>query len=570
MEDYAESTHSKGDMMDRTHASPPTTAGQQALSGTSAHAEQEQLSEVQARVRQAELGAAVGAAMIRRAPLPVQLQQCAEAMVSHLDVVFSRIWTFNDTTGTLELQASKGPSPLLKEPHDGMPLSALKIGRIALNRAPHLTKAVLDDAEISDQDWARRAGMVALAGYPLVVDERVIGGLAVFARHPLDEATLRALGSVAPTLALGIDRAWAGIQHDYRSLIETMMASLGEGVCALDREGRLTFMNPAAEGLLGWSADELRGQELHAALPVQHAGGTEAEAEACPLLSVIRSGATRRINDAVFRGKDGRLLPVSYTMSPLVREGQVVGAMLIFHDNSAHRAIEQAREEFLLAAHDLKTPVTSIQGNTQLARRRLARMDSPQTAAVSEPLGRIEEATAQMVTQIDEVVDVTRLRLGADLELDRRSIDLVALVRAVVGQHEGLIPHRLRVETSVTSLQGHVDAARLTRVVNNLVDNAIKYSPAAGLITVELGREESAAGAQVRIVVRDQGIGVPADDLPHIFTRFYRSPAVVGRMTGTGIGLASVRQIVEQHGGRVAVESQEGEGSTFTVWAPLR
>ncbi len=102
------------------------------------------------------------------------------------------------------------------------------------------------------------------------------------------------------------------------------------------------------------------------------------------------------------------------------------------------------------------------------------------------------------------------------------------------------------------------------------MDNAIKYSPAAGLITVELGREESAAGAQVRIVVRDQGIGVPADDLPHIFTRFYRSPAVVGRMTGTGIGLASVRQIVEQHGGRVAVESQEGEGSTFTVWAPLR
>jgi signal transduction histidine kinase len=129
--------------------------------------------------------------------------------------------------------------------------------------------------------------------------------------------------------------------------------------------------------------------------------------------------------------------------------------------------------------------------------------------------------------------------------------------------------HRLRVQTREARLIGVWDAARLGRVLDNLVANAIKYSPAGGQISIEVGHELSAAGSWAVLCVRDQGIGIPAADQPHIFERFRRGGNVVGRIAGTGIGLAGAYQIIEQHGGSIAVSSQEGAGSAFTIRLPL-
>jgi signal transduction histidine kinase len=122
----------------------------------------------------------------------------------------------------------------------------------------------------------------------------------------------------------------------------------------------------------------------------------------------------------------------------------------------------------------------------------------------------------------------------------------------------------------VPALFGDWDAARLGRVLANLLANAIKYSPQGGPITVDLKREEMDAGAFAVLAVRDQGLGIPAEDLPRIFEPFQRARNVVGRIGGSGLGLASVRQIVEQHGGTIAVTSEGGAGSTFTVRLPLK
>jgi signal transduction histidine kinase len=126
--------------------------------------------------------------------------------------------------------------------------------------------------------------------------------------------------------------------------------------------------------------------------------------------------------------------------------------------------------------------------------------------------------------------------------------------------------HALRVVTATPELVGDWDRQRLIRVVENLLNNAIKYSPEGGEVIVFVAQDES-GDAVVR--VQDRGIGIPAKDLPHIFERFYRAGNAAGRMAGTGIGLAGARQIVERHGGTVTVESEEGVGSVFTLRLPL-
>ena len=158
------------------------------------------------RARLAELTSDVGIALTQGTDLRAMLQLCAEALVRHLDVAFARIWTLDDAGRVLELQASAGMYTHIDGAHSRVPLGQYKIGAIAQERRPHLTNQVVDDPQVHDQAWARREGMVAFAGYPLVVHERALGVMAMFARHPLSEFVPKALASVASAVAVGIER----------------------------------------------------------------------------------------------------------------------------------------------------------------------------------------------------------------------------------------------------------------------------------------------------------------------------------------------------------------------------
>ncbi len=158
------------------------------------------------RARLAELTSDVGIALTRGAALRETLQLCVEALVRHLDVAFARIWTLDDATSMLELQASAGMYTHVDGPHGRVPLGQYKIGLIAQQRRPHLTNQVVGDPLVHDQEWAIREGMVAFAGYPLVAQDRVLGVMAMFARHPLSEFVPKALVSVASALAVGMER----------------------------------------------------------------------------------------------------------------------------------------------------------------------------------------------------------------------------------------------------------------------------------------------------------------------------------------------------------------------------
>jgi len=262
----------------------------------------------------------------------------------------------------------------------------------------------------------------------------------------------------------------------------------------------------------------------------------------------------------------GREIAVRVAYAPMRDvSGAIIASVAVVTDVTEQKELERVREEFLSsAAHDLRSPLTSIIGYTQLAMRRLARLPEADVAALSRPLSQITVATSRMLALISEVLDVARLRLGQGLELQRAPVDLVALTRMVLDAQRSAAPQALILEAAVPSLVANVDAGRIERVIGNLVANAQKYSDAATMITVRVAQE----GDTAVIAVTDQGIGIPAGDLPHIFERFQRA-GNVGVRDGSGVGLASALQIAEAHGGTIRVASAESRGSTFTVRLPI-
>jgi signal transduction histidine kinase len=226
----------------------------------------------------------------------------------------------------------------------------------------------------------------------------------------------------------------------------------------------------------------------------------------------------------------------------------------------------QAKDEFMsMVSHDLKSPLTFIKGMATLRRRRA--VATPETRPLIDALEQIESCAGRMAQQLDELVDATRLQNGTPLELRRDRVDLIALAKKAVAEHQHTTDrHALHVLTRLPKLVGEWDELRLGRVLDNLLDNAVKYSPRGGSVKVSIGTAEDGAAV---LSVSDRGEGIPESDLPHIFERFRRGQNVEGRIPGTGIGLAGVQRIVEQHQGTIAVASKVGVGTTFTIRLPL-
>jgi PAS domain S-box-containing protein len=227
----------------------------------------------------------------------------------------------------------------------------------------------------------------------------------------------------------------------------------------------------------------------------------------------------------------------------------------------------RTRDDFLASAsHDLKNPLSSIKATAQLLLRRLERPSATDTDHVRRGLLRLDSIATRAAALVDELLDLARMQMGRPLDLERAPTDLVELTKSVVAEHElATDVHTVTVQSNLTELVGVWDARRLGRVLGNLVDNAVKYSPEGGEIELRIRADDGWA----TLDVQDHGIGIPAAEMERVFERFQRASNVEGRIGGTGIGLASARHIVESHGGSISVISHEGQGSTFTIRLPL-
>ncbi|MFN0072480.1 MAG: ATP-binding protein [Chloroflexota bacterium] len=301
--------------------------------------------------------------------------------------------------------------------------------------------------------------------------------------------------------------------------------------------------------------------------------GQVIEFDQLPLVRSVRHGEVVRGEQLVLKVQSSHVqVPVLLNSAPLRDpDDAIVGGVLLFQDITAIKDLERQKDEFLAAAsHALKNPLATIKARAQLLTRKLELVQNPDSVSLVEGLRSIDHATRRLVGIVNELFDVARLRMDRPIELEFGQTDLAALVPEVSEQVQASTDrHRIVAECCLDTLEGEWDNDRVERVLVNLLTNAIKYSPECSTITMTLDTESRDGRDWAIVQVRDEGMGIPPAELPHIFERFYRASNVPARIEGAGIGLSGVRHMTEKHGGEVTADSVLGEGSIFTVRLPI-
>jgi PAS domain S-box-containing protein len=350
---------------------------------------------------------------------------------------------------------------------------------------------------------------------------------------------------------------------------EAFLASIGDGVFAIDRAWNVTLWNRSAEHITGWSSAETVGRPLRDAMTfVREKDGTENVAF---IEEVMLRGETRTMeNGSLLVTKDGRRVPVADSAAPVFRgaTGAVDGAIVVFRDVSAEhtlkdreREIARLKDEFLFrTVHDLQSPVTGIRLALGLhAEQEAAAGAAP---ALRQGIAAIQDACGRMASLIDDLLKVARGE-ESSLALRREPVDVDAMVDAVLAQaRPQMEARRVTASRSGGPLRAMADADGLKEVLENLVSNAVKYNRDGGEVTVTL----SDAEGQARVTVHDTGIGIGPDDLRRLFRPYFRAGG--GDVKGTGLGLYIVKKLLDKMGGSVAAESVPGKGTAFTVSLP--
>jgi PAS domain S-box-containing protein len=441
------------------------------------------------------------------------------------------------------------------------PLFAAHDGHATAFQA-HLTEPGTDSA----RQVVAATGAATFVNLALDAGARRFGVLTLVARAP-HQPTREEL-ALLESLALQIGAELEGVRRreqaeGERARLQAVVDQLPEGILLFDAAGRLTMANRSASEILGGQID--RGamlQGLPGRLGLLRADGRDYRYGDDPLARTFSSGRAVLGEEALLRPAGGAEKPIVLNVAP-VRDGdgELTAVIMIFQDITTLREMDRQKDEFIsIAGHELRTPLTGIQGFAQFLVRRYDRLER---ATVIDALTTIAEQTDAMATLVDELLDVSRIRTGR-LALERAPCDLVELTSAAVerlqAQRGGPV-----VFSASTPAVVNGDARRLTQVLTNLLDNAAKYSPPDAPVAVAV---ETVAGV-ARVVVRDRGIGIPADAIGRLFERFYRADNASVHAGGLGIGLYLCQEIVELHGGGIDVRSVLGAGTEFTVRLPL-
>jgi signal transduction histidine kinase len=339
---------------------------------------------------------------------------------------------------------------------------------------------------------------------------------------------------------------------------------MNEGLLVLDRDGRIVSLNPPARAMFGAIGGGIvLGQRLDREQWGNWPLGAKAVAEAlAPVLEALACGEACR-DVEVDVSSDGRRV-LSFSSAKINdAAGKQAGGVVVFRDVTSQRDVARLKDELLsIASHDLRTPVTVLKGQAQLMQRFLQRGELSK-ANLQERLDMILQSTDRLTRMLTLLLDLSRIEAGR-LDLVTERTDLVQLVCRVVSAVQALTSkHEIQVEAPGV-VEGDWDATRLEQVLQNLLTNAVKYSPEGGTIVVRVERGATSAS----VSLRDPGLGIPAEDLAHLFERFYRVDQTRS-LEGSGLGLYICQAIVAAHGGRLWAESDgPGRGSSFTFTLP--
>jgi two-component system phosphate regulon sensor histidine kinase PhoR len=434
--------------------------------------------------------------------------------------------------------------------------SAWLSGDVFQSRSPLAIEDAAGDERLLEVDPILAAGYTAYLGVPLSGPEGATAGvLAVYARRartwrPEEIEALQALaGNTSAALANAELYSRVSLEKE-RSV--AILANIADGIVAVDRDGKVVLWNAAAEDVTGVSQEEAIGRTTIEVLQRRLESEDDQVQAGQRLVSLMRGGEEiwLSLSEAVMR-------------DPL---GAVAGRIFAFRDISADRMVEQVKSEFVAAvSHELRTPLTSIYGFAET----LLRQDVPFGEEERRTFVSYIASESERLTEIvDQLLTVARLEAG-DLQVELGRIDVGSVVSELVETVEesgAMNGHRFEVDLPDEPLAAEADPDKVRQVFNILVENALRYSPRGGTVTV--GARRNADRVEVRVA--DEGIGIPAAERERIFRKFYRAESAArDGAAGTGLGLFIAKELVTAMGGRIWVDSTEGEGSSFAFELPV-
>ena len=364
------------------------------------------------------------------------------------------------------------------------------------------------------------------------------------------------------------------MKSDSRKLTDFLLADIvaisADAIICIDESQNVTLFNEGAEQIFGWSADEIMGKPLELLLPERFRPTHRAHVESFGQSAdrARRMGHRREISGV---RKNGEEFPAEAAIAK-VRMGSSVVYSVVLRDITEQVALQKrlqravsARDDTVgVVAHDLRNPVSAVK---MLAAALLRSHTDRMTAEGLEQLELIHDAARQMDRLIQDLLDVMRVETGR-LNLEPQPIPALELLDGALGTLRPLVENAelQLVEDFPPSLPAvRADAERIGQVLSNLIGNAIKATTAGGRVTVRAAQQ----GDSVQVSVSDTGSGIAADQLPHIFDRFWQSAHSTIRSRGAGLGLPIADGIVKAHGGRMTVTSVAGSGSTFSFTIPV-
>ena len=403
----------------------------------------------------------------------------------------------------------------------------------------------------------------AIIGLPLRIGERVVGVMTVAFQRPrgFDENELRFLGLLADQAAIAIENArlyQEAIEEKRKT--EIILKETFNGFVVVDSDMRITAFNPGAEAITGYAAGDVLGRHLPEVF------GPEVWGEDSLLQKAVFTGERVAPQETTICGRLGGR-DVLLGVTPLRDSGgETYGYLLSFADITHLKEVDRLKSNIVAnVSHEFRTPLASIKAYTELL---LDELDGGDRAVRRRFLKVIDEETDRLASMINDFLDLSRLESGR-FELRKRPLNLGKVVDYVVSllsvqaRNKGI---EIKVDIPSDLPPILADEELMVTLIRNLLSNAVKFSYEGGQVEVKACEEDG----WLILSVSDQGIGIPSEDLPHVFEKFYRvrSATELG-IKGTGLGLALAKEAVEAHGGKIEVESQIGVGSRFTVILPI-
>ncbi|MEW6034228.1 MAG: GAF domain-containing protein [Chloroflexota bacterium] len=420
------------------------------------------------------------------------------------------------------------------------------------------------------RDIAEPVGFCTFAVLPLVAGDRVTGVIFIASKEPgtLDTETLAFVETYARGVALALENARLFTQTDAAlrrrmAELESIIASMAEGLIVVDVQKTVVYFNPAAERLLGLKAADVVGQPVQVYYDLLATRLVEPKDCGAVLVNLLGKGADERKFQFILQMPERREIEGEFFV--VEKKGKHLGTGAVLRDVTREREVDRMKTEFIsIASHELRTPMTGVYGFAEL----LLMTGKELTGEHRQWLETIHQESKRLNDIVNDLLNVSRIESGG-LTLKLEAVALGPLVADIFGKFTLSHPTRqFFVDMSEDFPAVRADRDKLHQVLLNLVDNAVKYSPQGGPVEVKTRLDE--AEGRAIISVSDRGLGIPEEEIPRLFTRFHRvqRPETTG-LRGTGLGLHIAKSLMELMGGQIWVESKVNEGSTFYVSLPV-